>query len=68
MAYRCEKECRALHSEPYLISEAEMAFGRIDLHFTGSIADGAPSIAENLTEAIDEELVMSANLTVRALS
>ena len=67
--YRFERECRTAQSEAYTIMEDEQAVGRIDLHFTPTIAHGVLNLGENVTqeevraiiEAVDEELVMSAD-------
>lgn len=68
--YRFERECRTPHSEAYSIVKDEHSLGRIDLHFTPSITHGVLNIGESVTqeemhaliEAIDEELVMSADV------
>ena len=67
--YRFERELRTAYSEAYVVLDGEYPVGRIDLHFTPSIAHGVLNVAEsvtqdevqNLIEVIDEELVMSAD-------
>ncbi|MBI3743360.1 MAG: hypothetical protein HY261_03645 [Chloroflexi bacterium] len=67
--YRFERELRTPQSEAYVILEGEYPVGRIDLHFTPSIAHGVLNVSESITqeevqdliEVIDEELVMSAD-------
>ena len=67
--YRFERECRTPFSEAYTILDGTQAVGRIDLHFTPSIAHGVLNVLESVTqedvrgiiEVIDEELVMSAD-------
>lgn len=69
--YRFERECRTPYSEAYAIFDGESAVARVDLHYTASIAHGALTVVESLTqedireliESIDEELVMSADST-----
>lgn len=68
--YRFERECRTPHSEAYLIISNEERMGRVDLHFTTSIAYATLCVKESLTQeaiddlidVIDEELVMSADV------
>lgn len=70
-AYHFERECRTPHSEAYTVLEGETPVARIDLHFTPSIVHGTLNVGENVTqegiqdliEAIDQELVMSADVT-----
>lgn len=67
--YRFEREVRTPHSEAYLILDGEQPVARIDLHFTGLITHGVLNVVESVTqddvhaliEAVDEELVMSAD-------
>ncbi len=67
--YRFERECRTPHSEAYAILDGEQPVARIDLHFTPSVVHGMLTVTESVTqdeiktliEAIDEELVMSAD-------
>lgn len=68
--YRFERECRTPHSEAYLIISNEERMGRVDLHFTPSIAYATLCVKESLTQEaiddlidiVDEELVMSADV------
>ena len=67
--YHFERECRTPHSEAYTILDGENPVARIDLHFTPTIVHGTLNVAESVTqqeiqeliEAIDQELVMSAD-------
>ncbi|MEE9285951.1 MAG: hypothetical protein V3V35_09535 [Dehalococcoidia bacterium] len=67
--YRFERELRTPYSEAYLVLDGEQPVARIDLHFTGAITHGVLNVAESVTqeevqgliEAVDEELVMSAD-------
>ena len=68
--YRFERECRTPHSEAYLIVTGNERAGRVDLHFTPSIAYATLCISgkmsseeiQDLIDQIDEELVMSADI------
>ena len=68
-AYRFERECRTAYSEAYTILQEDRPIGRVDLHFTPTVVQGALSISEVLTEeevedlieVVDEELVMTAD-------
>lgn len=68
--YRFERECRTPFSEAYLITADDSRVGRVDLHYTSTVVHGILSVAESLTsddireliDAIDEELVMSAEV------
>lgn len=67
--YQFERECRTPYSEVYLITADDERVGRVDLHFTPSIVYATLCVEENTTseaiqdliDAIDEELVMSAD-------
>ncbi len=69
--YRFERECRTPYSEAYAIFDGETAVARVDLHYTASIVHGSLVVVESLTqedireliEAVDEEIVMSADST-----
>ena len=68
--YSFERECRTPHSESYAIeSENGDDIGRVDLHFTPSVAYATLCTSEGLTEddvqeligQIDERLVMTSD-------
>jgi len=67
---RYDRLCRTSNSEAYLISRADEAIGRIDLHFTTSTVYGLLIVEremphEELTALIgriDEDLVWSADV------
>ena len=68
--YKFERECRTPNSEAYLIISGDDRVGRVDLHFTPSIAYATLCVSEkissdetqDLIDQIDEELVMSADI------
>lgn len=68
--YRFERECRTPFSEVYLILADEEQVGRVDLHFTPTVVYATLCVDEDLTTesvqelitAIDEELVMTADV------
>lgn len=69
--YNFERDCRTAHSEAYYISSAnDERLGRVDIHFTPSVVYATLNVNEgvsqeeiqNLIEAIDEQLVMSADV------
>jgi hypothetical protein len=69
--YQFERECRTPYSEAYLITDGDRRVGRVDLHFTPSIAYATLCVTDNLSDDdiqeliyhhIDEELVMSADV------
>jgi hypothetical protein len=65
--YQFERECRTPNSESYIIELDEEEVGRLDLHFTPSVAYATLCVAENLTgddlkeliSEIDERLVLT---------
>jgi len=65
--YHFERECRTEQSESYIIELDDEEVGRIDLHFTPSVAYGTLCVLESLTEEdvreliseIDERLVLT---------
>ena len=67
--FRFERECRTPYSEGYNILDGDRLIGRADLHFTDTIVQGSLSVDESITdeaievliEAVDEELVMTAD-------
>lgn len=66
---RYDRVCRTPHSEAYLLSDGEHPFGRIDLHFGGSMVHGALIVERELSDAdlhglvqrIDDDLVWTAD-------
>lgn len=68
--YHFERECRTPYSEVYSITKDEELVGRVDLHYTPSVVHATLCVGEGVTadgiqdliEAIDEELVMSADV------
>ena len=64
-----DRLCRTAHSEAYLISQADEAVARVDLHYTNSIVYGLLVVERELSdddlssliERIDEDLVWSAD-------
>ncbi len=65
--YQFERECRTLQSESYIVELDDEEVGRIDVHYTSSVAYGTLCVAEGLTEEdvreliseIDERLVLT---------
>jgi hypothetical protein len=65
--YNFERECRTEHSESFLIESDEAEFGRVDLHYTPSIAYATLCVPRGTSEddiqelisEIDERLVLS---------
>lgn len=64
-----ERECRTPNSETYSLWEEDGLIGRIDLHYQGSnvygtlctTADAGEERIQELIDAIDERLVMTAD-------
>lgn len=67
--YRFERESRTPHSEAYAILQDDRLVGRVDLHFTSTVAQATLAVEESLTEdeierlieMIDEDLVVTAD-------
>ncbi len=67
--HRFVREARTPYSESYSIEDADHSLGRVDLHFTSSVAYGtlivheaiADEEIEDLIGEIDEQLVMTAD-------
>ncbi len=67
--YRFEREARTPHSESYAIEDEQHSLGRVDLHFTSSVAYATLAVHESLDDEavqrliaeIDERLVTSAD-------
>jgi hypothetical protein len=65
--YHFERECRTPHSECYVIEADEDEVGRVDIHYTPTVAYATLCVPEamsedevqNLITEIDERLVMS---------
>lgn len=67
--YRFEREARTPYSECYTIDDGEHALGRVDIHFTSSVAYGTLVVHQSLEDdaiheligEIDERLVSTAD-------
>jgi hypothetical protein len=65
--YQFDRECRTPQSECYIIELDEEEIGRIDLHYTQSVAYGTLCVSEAMTDEdirgliseIDERLVLT---------
>ena len=65
--YAFERECRTPHSESYIIESGEDEIGRVDIHYTPSMAYATLCVGEDMTEEdlrelaseIDERLVLT---------
>ncbi len=65
--YEFERECRTAQSESYIIELDDEEVGRVDLHFSASVAYATLCVAESLTAEdvrevvaeIDERLVLT---------
>jgi hypothetical protein len=65
--YYFERECRTPHSECYAIEADGNEIGRVDIHFTASLAYATLCVGEDLSEEdtrdligeIDEKLVLT---------
>lgn len=55
--YVFERECRTPHSECYIIGSGDEEIGRVDIHYTPSIAYATLCIGEDMTEEDIRELV-----------
>jgi hypothetical protein len=68
-AVRYDRVCRTAESEAYLLSEGDAPFGRVDLHFGGSIVHGVLIVERELSDddvhglvqRIDDDLVWTAD-------
>ncbi len=66
---RYDRVCRTPHSEAYLLSEGELPFGRVDLHFGASVVHAVLIVERDLDEhdlhglvqRIDDDLVWTAD-------
>ncbi len=67
---RFERQYRTLSSDGFTVYEGDEKVGRLDLHYTQTIVCGTLVVEQDLveddildlTEQIDDELVMSANV------
>jgi hypothetical protein len=67
---RYDRVCRTAQSEAYLLSEGDMPFGRVDLHFGASVVHGVLIVERDLgdqdlhglVQRIDDDLVWTADL------
>ncbi|MBI2913690.1 MAG: hypothetical protein HYY03_07195 [Chloroflexi bacterium] len=65
--YHFERECRTPHSESYIIELEDDEVGRVDIHYSPSVAYATLCVAESLTDEdireligeIDERLVLT---------
>jgi len=65
--YQFERESRTPHSESYIVELDEDEVGRVDIHYTASVAYATLCVGENLTSEdvreliseIDERLVLT---------
>ena len=65
--YQFERECRTPQSESYIVELDEDEVGRVDIHYTTSVAYATLCVGENLTDEdireliseIDERLVLT---------
>jgi len=55
--YHFERECRTPHSESYIIELEDDEIGRVDIHYTPSVAYATLCVAESLTEEDTRELI-----------
>ena len=47
--YQFERECRTQQSESYIVELDEDEVGRVDIHYTASVAYATLCVGENLT-------------------
>ena len=67
--YRFEREARTPHSECYAIEDGEHSLGRVDVHYTSSVAYATLAVhhslddqaVQDLIAAIDERIVSTAD-------
>ncbi len=55
--YVFERECRTPHSECYIVASGEEEVGRVDIHYTPSMAYATLCVGEDLTDEDIQELV-----------
>lgn len=55
--YHFERECRTAESESYIVELDDEEVGRVDLHYTVSVAYATLCVAESLTEEDVKELI-----------
>lgn len=56
-AYVFDRECRTPNSESYIIESGEEEIGRVDIHYTSSMAYATLCVGEDMTEEDIRELV-----------
>jgi hypothetical protein len=67
---RYDRVCRTSQSEAYLLSEGDVPFGRVDLHFGASVVHGVLIVERTMSDEdlhalvhrIDDDLVWTADL------
>jgi hypothetical protein len=67
---RYDRVCRTSQSEAYLLSEGDVPFGRVDLHFGASVVHGVLIVERTMTDEdlhalvrrIDDDLVWTADV------
>lgn len=55
--YVFDRECRTPHSESYIIESGEEEIGRVDIHYTSSMAYATLCVGEDMAEEDIRELV-----------
>ncbi len=55
--YHFERECRTPHSESYIIEQDDDEVGRVDIHYTPSVAYATLCVIERLTDEDVRELI-----------
>ena len=55
--YQFERECRTPQSESYIVELDEEEVGRIDIHYTNSVAYATLCVPESLTSEDIRELI-----------
>lgn len=56
-AYVFDRECRTPYSESYIVESGEEEIGRVDIHYTSSMAYATLCVGEDMTEEDIRELV-----------
>jgi hypothetical protein len=55
--YQFERECRTPQSESYIVEREDEEVGRVDIHYTNSVAYATLCVPESLTEEDIRELI-----------
>ena len=55
--YQFERECRTPQSESYIVELDDEEVGRVDIHYTSSVAYATLCVGESLTEDDTRELI-----------